>query len=738
MVHLGYQTIWDFPDDSARKSGAQNNKKRANEREIFRPLGRIIEGIVKSLQGRRPTCKYVHEPYETQSDTLGGQNHIDGCLQLLQTTSPPLPGYTKIPTADVAVNFGFKISDSPEAKRVDRWKVVYPAYHNMHSDCGRTHTYSVTAENDTMAAWTRHAACRSAGLAPNLHAAKSADFNLSQVRTVVAVLANLLFSNPEDLGYDSNIKRIIERNEHGEFVLQYLYRVAGAKGPRFFKTVQCIAEYGGLVMTGRATRAWEVVEVHSFDNPTPLPDVASKVLRDVWLNDTARTESEIQQTMFALCDALACEFPADDDPRLVGVDEETKNTIHRRLLDKSYKDLFLTIEADSGRCGAKSRSVPANFTPVPNIFARPVYVNKGGSKQGADMQRASGSISRDTVSVSKPVSTSDQPRAFECKQRNFVVYKEVCKALDKVEDLHEIAKAMLDCLLAVQILFLICWIHRDISSGNLLSYKGHGKLGDLEYAKEFNLNVGGHSDPKTGTPFFMAVEIEKRRYLYIPPPSRANALNTEVEEDDVMEDERAATPQLVRHNFQHDLESFFWILVWLILTHIPNQASRSVANTLFQHHSTALQERENFLTREDDFLHSLACLRLDADLPRGLHKPLGIIRQELYYFYMHRELRHTDMGTYAPVYLSIRSALTRLANIAPPGRVALQQPPPPPTASKSGHQSSTQPDTTKRMAERLKNPDIQYRPHMSTQKRTLEDTELDDDEAPQSKRHAHH
>ena len=27
----------------------------------------------------------------------------------------------------------------------------------------------------------------------------------------------------------------------------------------------------------------------------------------------------------------------------------------------------------------------------------------------------------------------------------------------------------------------------------------------------------------------------------------------------------------IRHNFQHDLESVFWILAWLVFTHIPEQ-----------------------------------------------------------------------------------------------------------------------------------------------------------------------
>jgi hypothetical protein len=51
--------------------------------------------------------------------------------------------------------------------------------------------------------------------------------------------------------------------------------------------------------------------------------------------------------------------------------------------------------------------------------------------------------------------------------------------------------------LAVVLLFLVGWIHRDISSGNILWYENRGLLIDLEYAKKFAPDLRGSSDPKT-------------------------------------------------------------------------------------------------------------------------------------------------------------------------------------------------------------------------------------------------
>jgi hypothetical protein len=52
-------------------------------------------------------------------------------------------------------------------------------------------------------------------------------------------------------------------------------------------------------------------------------------------------------------------------------------------------------------------------------------------------------------------------------------------------------------------MFCAGWVHRDVSSGNILAYRSkpddawQGKLNDLEYAKRFDPFGGGSSDPKT-------------------------------------------------------------------------------------------------------------------------------------------------------------------------------------------------------------------------------------------------
>lgn len=115
----------DFPDaplalsrkkKEAAVEGAPRDTQAGYERKIFEPLKRIIDAICSTaLPHLKPSCEYIVEPYGTVSEVEGSQHYIDGCLKLLKTTSPRFPKEKKkkIQTADVAVNFEFKLENIP-------------------------------------------------------------------------------------------------------------------------------------------------------------------------------------------------------------------------------------------------------------------------------------------------------------------------------------------------------------------------------------------------------------------------------------------------------------------------------------------------------------------------------------------------------------------------------------------------------------------------------------------------
>ncbi|KAI0371303.1 hypothetical protein BV20DRAFT_1051710 [Pilatotrama ljubarskyi] len=639
---------------AAAQEPAGRNK---TERAVFRSLGTIINTIVEnSPPNLSPSVRYKEEPYATDSEISGSQHHVDGALRLLKSTTPPTLTRSTAATSDIVLCFEFKCEAVPENINDNRWKALYFAFHALHSDCQRKHTYSITIEDNHVSLW----------YFSRSHSAKSQEFDLLDVRAVVRALSALIFSNVEDLGYDANIRRISEWDEDAQKVqLRYVYRLDN----RFFKTLKCRDEYDDLYIIGRATRVWEVIEVTSFDDIAPLAKAQRTILRDVWLGHDSDTEREIQEKIFARCDELGRNLPLENDPRLCGVDEATRTLLRERLKDGSYKNLFLTIEADYR--GALSRPPAEGFTPAPYIFSEPVYLNQEAKQRGADPYRGSTSRANSIATAAiRSLPPPSMPREYKPRQRNFVVYQEVCSALHELDDLYDVVQALLDALLALQILFLISWIHRDVSSGNILSFMRRGNLSDLEYAKEFNLSVGGRSsDPKTGTTIFMAWEVYSSTSIH--KDKEADDL------DDTEANDAQETPDTsLRHNFQHDLESMFWILTWLVFTHIPGQDCAETIVELFHSRSPRFSiARLDFLTDHKRCKKRLGSLR--QDLPPVIRAGLLTMRVALHNGYLQRGTSIGDMSSYSPIYGQFRNILETIAASVPRGTVKLVRPRPP-------------------------------------------------------------
>ncbi|KAI0324232.1 hypothetical protein GY45DRAFT_1375718 [Cubamyces sp. BRFM 1775] len=668
----------DFPDKPSvlyKQNRPKNNSPldKAEMSARYLDLSAILSTLsLKFLfPTSHPTCEYKEEPYSTESEVSGSQHCIDGFLGLIKFTSHPAPKGSRVATLVVAVNFEFKSENKPHLICDNRWKMLYSAFHNLHSDCQRKHTYSMTIEDNHVSLWHFSRS----------HSAKSHAFDLLDVRAVVHVLATLIFSTLEDLGYDGNIRRISELDKEAkENRIRYVYQL----DDRFFKTLKCRDEYNDLYIAGRATRVWEVVEVASFDNTVTLPNARPMILRDVWLDHGSDTEREIQEKIFERCNEIARKFPPKDDPRLFGVDDATRELLHQRLKDGSYKRLFLTIKADYR--GATSKDRAEGFTPAPDAFGELVYINQEAKTPHSDAQRAStfgtpGAHGPDALMPS--MQQASAPCEYKAKQRNFVVYEEVCSALHELDDLHDVVQALLDAVLALQILFLISWIHWDVSSGNILSYNGRGILGDLKYAKEFNLSVGARSQsPKTGTPIFMAIKLHSDVAIYQGSPFSMRI------EDSNKQVTSAESQPPIRHNFQHDLESVFWILAWLVFTHIPEQNCAHITANLF--HSTSSQfvaSRQNFL------LHPKICIQwlrsLRPDLPPILTTGLVTMRAILHKHYFDCRLSNGDLSSYSPIYGLFREVLSAIAASMPRGTVHLVRPAQPIVRSTSGYRPRT-------------------------------------------------
>ncbi|KAK7042946.1 hypothetical protein VNI00_008683 [Paramarasmius palmivorus] len=125
-------------------------------------------------------------------------------------------------------------------------------------------------------------------------------------------------------------------------------------------------------------------------------------------------------------------------------------------------------------------------------------------------------------------------------------------------------------ILALEFMYSSGYVHREISAGNLWVSSAQGnvvcKLIDVDYAKRMDV-LNHHKGVKTGTPHFIASEVEAGQYLFIPekkgrlPPGAYRSLPSVTD--------RESPHAFFCHNCLHDIESLFWIFVYILFSTFP-------------------------------------------------------------------------------------------------------------------------------------------------------------------------
>ncbi|KAG9011453.1 hypothetical protein FRB90_007242 [Tulasnella sp. 427] len=554
---------------------ASSKSKKPTETERFEPLTGIINALgeyTKSTK-RTPSCEFVQEPnYFNDTETAGGNFKVDGYLRILESTVPARKqagekkrarrkkpavreekgkgSRTERPLANVAVPCEFK---SVLSKRYEnRRQLLGSVSFCMNDDPRRMYMYGITIEDTTMAIW----------YFSRSHSVKSPDFNfIDDYKRFTHTMLSFLLADEQGLGFDPTIKRYLEPGDPVQSVY-FVYKV----GERYFKTVGTIFESRRLRVTGRGTQVWKVVEVKSFQDLTRLnPNQHPMVLKDVWLNKGSMTEIQNLEAIFTELRKLAQEVESGKEPIIFkGFRDSRKIPLENCLRNATWQNYFLTSECDWQ--GHDSKELASGVTPDPRVFDAPTTKVRAASKSLSSSSRQLQTLLTDS---DPPVQEGHgQPRDYRSKQQFRAVYRELCTALHDVDQLGDLVTALDDCVFALQLMFLAGWVHRDISSGNVYLYKDTrgkpcGILGDLEYAKPFE-NSKSTSDPKTGTAYFMAVEIQTQTRIGSSPS--AYSIPSEEEMKTNPTDDRTLP---ITHHFLHDMESVFWLLLWTLLKRFP-------------------------------------------------------------------------------------------------------------------------------------------------------------------------
>ncbi|PPQ89009.1 hypothetical protein CVT25_005108 [Psilocybe cyanescens] len=564
-------------------------KRSTHESEVvaFTPwvdIAQAIGNIPHPQETRkRNQCNYRNMPYKRiASDILGSDNMIDAAFLR------PCDEAVDLRTTDIAVVIEQKLSTVK--RRENAVQAVSANVQIMNDDVRRMFTFGITIESDEVTLWYHSRS----------HSAVSERFSFIQnPKVLIRILAAFLFATDEELGYDP----MVTREKDG----CYTFKIPDpmiTDQCQCFRTVDTLSEYRSNNITGRMARVYKVTKLDDKGEAIGEP----LVLKDVWLDQSALTEREIQNAIFNDIEKF-WQAPTEIEQM------RTLQEDHKQLVkDKGYRQYFLAIVLDHS--GTTTTDYPAGAVIKKGLLQEPdlkKHTPKSGTGTNA-MFSDSRSRNEGTHPVNK-VEVPVAPRTFEVKKHYRVVFQEVCRTVGKLGTLGEVVDVLYQALIPLQLLLCAGWVHRDISSGNIMAYRDNldnaqepwkVKLSDLEYARKFPPpdDYEAAVDPKTGTPYFMPIEVMQRKYLFNSKQAHlwaapvVSALELEAEDAQSLASDSATdlSSVTVVHNFQHDLESLWWILLWTITCRINSDVAFHYGSPIFVNQLQSTDARYKCLT----------------------------------------------------------------------------------------------------------------------------------------------
>ncbi|KAF5324780.1 hypothetical protein D9611_004064 [Ephemerocybe angulata] len=519
----------------------------------------------------------------------------------------------------------------------NKGKLVQAMGEGMKNDISRNFIYGISIEDDRVSLW--YSARNTTVKATSFSYIKRPDL-------LIRVFVSLFSADRDALGYESHITRLADGSYLYELDgiaakagnLKSSQRLRSKAGPKqepsfFFKTTH-------LVSAGNS-HIWKAVEVMSKSNMKPKHRGREVILKDTWVDADSATEFDLQRRLFQDIDILK-QSDWESLPILKGIppDREEFHRLRGYLKDDSYKSLFLRYDERMHYAGQSTKSLspeqvwnPANTPGVAHTLA--------GNLEHQEHCR--------TTTRPHPLKDRFVPNPrLTSRRRCFFIFPDTCKRVSDLPTLGDAMDVLNQAYYALLLMFCAGWVHRDISDGNILATEVDGqwiaKLSDLEYAKKVSSNLQRSPEPKTGTPYFMAYEIQSSNFICPPAPISQGPPFAVWGEAEVEEKNQEEPPACVVHSFFHDIESLCWLILWIITSRVGCDASRVAAQMVFT--STPTVERYKVLR------HGIP--ESVGSTLHGSAKPIASALEKLQFRLFHDYSRNTpdmrlDPKSYAPI-----------------------------------------------------------------------------------------
>lgn len=256
-------------------------------------------------------------------------------------------------------------------------------------------------------------------------------------------MLSLLFATSKELGYDDQIRRC--RDLKGDIC--YVYKIRGV----CYQTIRQIDERQSGRLGGRSTLVWGARQIVSIDDLTYVPNSAEVVIRDAWLQQGARTEKNIQDDIFASLQKVAgllrnperSGSPEPDDDRMIArinaASASDWEAALRCVKEEGWRDYFLRIDGEE--FGAETRPKADDAAVSPDSFKE----TKQTTVKPAKLSSANRTSTSTSTSTSPSYSTPPAPlvqREYCIRKRHFLVYSEVCVALQSLTELKDVLSGL--------------------------------------------------------------------------------------------------------------------------------------------------------------------------------------------------------------------------------------------------------------------------------------------------------
>ncbi|KAH9932034.1 uncharacterized protein BXZ73DRAFT_101409 [Epithele typhae] len=490
----------------------------------------------------------------------------------------------------------------PEGKTWNEQRLAQAATEVLFGDPGRRHINGITISGSNLQFFSfsrSHVQC-------------STGFDFHKVPPVVGDCRPRL-TDLQALGYDLSVQRIPSKSDNGTDRAKCDFRY-WIEGRAFLTEGDPISHESAYNVSSRATRVWKVKEV-KLTPEGRVPEFlefldGEKVLKDVWLYEDASLEHDIQGAIF-------------------------------QKLDDSAQQHFLKILVDGVVQLSDGESDITAMCPNEKTEWTQIYYVP------------SMKVRQNVIASQKPARRERNafPRMLKSRRRKHVrtVFEGRCESVYELRDFSSFLRCVAGCAKALDLMREAGYVHRDVSAGNCLydPVAKVGRLADLEYARPYE-DIPA-SEPKVGTPDFMAVEYQAELWLFRDrdcfhqAASTPRVLSTST---DILTNDNPAggittdgapgqsqdafqpwtRPVFIVH-FLHDLESLYWVYVWFLHFRIPHQSSIKLQEMTFNikniHDNIDRSSREYFFYGMDGAVSRTLLITQPADSIFGLLRLFG-------------------------------------------------------------------------------------------------------------------